>query len=254
MRETFIIKSAWKDIFDDLGDKQAGVLIKAVFNYMATGEKPTMQSDLEIKMAFKFMALDLDTFKDKYERKCTINKENGTKGADFGKLGGRPRKSEKTPKNPQRGYDNPENPERPLTDNDTDNDLEKDTKNSSNEEFVSMEKDFAASAAECENHPTVKLPHIPTKEEKEKSCAKKEKEFREELSAYTGLYGADMILAFFNYWTERNKSGTRLRFELEKTWETGKRLVTWSNRSKQKTQNYGQPNREYARKSQSDFD
>ena len=134
MKETFIIKSVWKSVFDDLSDKQAGVLIKAVFEYIATGEKPAELQDLEVRMAFKFMALDLDAFKEKYEDKCAINRDNGMKGAVFGKLGGRPRKSEKTPKNPERGYENPENPERPLTD--TDNDYKE--SNTSNE--VSLKK------------------------------------------------------------------------------------------------------------------
>lgn len=136
MKETFIIKSVWKSVFDDLSDKQAGVLIKAVFEYIATGEKPAELQDLEVRMAFKFMALDLDAFKEKYEDKCAINRDNGMKGAVFGKLGGRPRKSEKTPKNPERGYENPENPERPLTDTDTDNDYKE--SNTSNE--VSLKK------------------------------------------------------------------------------------------------------------------
>ena len=95
MKETFIIKSVWKSVFDDLSDKQAGVLIKAVFEYIATGEKPAELQDLEVRMAFKFMALDLDAFKEKYEDKCAINRDNGMKGAVFGILGGRPRKSEK---------------------------------------------------------------------------------------------------------------------------------------------------------------
>lgn len=106
-------------------------MIKAVFEYIATGEKPAELQDLEVRMAFKFMALDLDAFKEKYEDKCAINRDNGMKGAVFGKLGGRPRKSEKTPKNPERGYENPENPERPLTDTDNDNDYKE--SNTSNE-------------------------------------------------------------------------------------------------------------------------
>ena len=100
MKDSFLLKTSWKSVFDDLGDKQAGVLIKAVFNYIATGEKPTMQSDLEIKMAFKFMSLDLDIFNESYEKRCKINKENGIKGAEYGKLGGRPANSIKPQKTP----------------------------------------------------------------------------------------------------------------------------------------------------------
>lgn len=68
-------------------------------------------------------------------------------------------------------------------------------------------------------------------------CKEREKAFEKSLipfvSSRGGIYDPKMIRAFFNYWTEKNKSGTKMRFELEKTWETSKRLVTWASREKQ---------------------
>ncbi len=122
MKETFVVKTAWKSIFDNLSDKQAGILIKAVFEYMATGEIPAGLADGEIKMALRFMAIDFDAFNKAYESRCATNRENGRKGADFGKLGGRPSKEDKTPKNPEKPRTGLKNP---LNDNDYDNDLEK---------------------------------------------------------------------------------------------------------------------------------
>lgn len=131
MKETFIVKAAWKSVFDNLSDQQAGVLIKAVFDYMASGEMPAWLTDGELRMALRFMAIDFDAFERSYEEKCARLRENGRKGADFGRLGGRPRKTEETPKNPERGFENPKNPKKPqmglknpLNDNDSDNDLE----------------------------------------------------------------------------------------------------------------------------------
>jgi DNA-binding transcriptional regulator YhcF (GntR family) len=37
---------------------------------------------------------------------------------------------------------------------------------------------------------------------------------------------------FISYWTEENKSRTKMRFELEKTWDTKKRLERWINNTK----------------------
>jgi hypothetical protein len=34
---------------------------------------------------------------------------------------------------------------------------------------------------------------------------------------------------FIAYWTEPNKSGTKMRFELEKTWDLSRRLHRWAN-------------------------
>jgi len=33
---------------------------------------------------------------------------------------------------------------------------------------------------------------------------------------------------FISYWTEKNKSKTKMRFELQKTWDTKRRLETWN--------------------------
>lgn len=65
-----------------------------------------------------------------------------------------------------------------------------------------------------------------------KSLKEREHEFGESLIPYVEKYSKETIRAFFNYWTERNKSGTKMRFELEKTWETAKRLQTWVSREK----------------------
>jgi uncharacterized protein YdaU (DUF1376 family) len=35
--------------------------------------------------------------------------------------------------------------------------------------------------------------------------------------------------AFIEYWTEPNKSGSKVRFEMEKTWHLGKRMTRWNN-------------------------
>ena len=67
-------------------------------------------------------------------------------------------------------------------------------------------------------------------------CKEREKVFENSLVPFVisrgGIYQPQTIRAFFNYWTEKNKSGTKMRFELEKTWETTKRLQTWASREK----------------------
>ena len=58
---------------------------------------------------------------------------------------------------------------------------------------------------------------------------RKEK-FGESLIPFVEKYGKAMIRAFFDYWTEPNRSQTKMRFELQKTWETSRRLATWASR------------------------
>ena len=45
-----------------------------------------------------------------------------------------------------------------------------------------------------------------------------------------GLYPREMVTAFYQYWTELNESGRRMRFEQEKFYELPKRLATWKSR------------------------
>lgn len=54
----------------------------------------------------------------------------------------------------------------------------------------------------------------------------READFAREVNGYT-KYPKDLRDDFIGYWCEPNKSGTRMRFELEKTWSTGRRLGTW---------------------------
>lgn len=69
---------------------------------------------------------------------------------------------------------------------------------------------------------------------------KRERTFRDSLAPFVSKYGEEMIRAFCDYWTERNKSGTKMRFEMEKTWDTARRLVRWDMKNKDfKKRDYG---------------
>lgn len=46
---------------------------------------------------------------------------------------------------------------------------------------------------------------------------------------------------FLEYWTEPNKTGTKMRFELEKTWDLKRRLNRWQRSSKEENKFNGKP-------------
>jgi len=58
------------------------------------------------------------------------------------------------------------------------------------------------------------------------------KKFYDSLISFVELYGKEMIRSFYDYWTEPNKSKTKMRFEMEKTWDVKRRLNTWASREK----------------------
>ena len=112
MKTAFLLKNNWIEIFDNLSDKQAGVLIKSLFKYNVNGEKPTDLTDIEVKAYFNMMLLDCKTMNDNYDRRCITSAENG-------QLGGRPRKDEK-PKKPNSKPKKPKNLSKPDNDNECD--------------------------------------------------------------------------------------------------------------------------------------
>jgi hypothetical protein len=57
-------------------------------------------------------------------------------------------------------------------------------------------------------------------------------------------YGQPMLEAFYNYWTEPNRSGKRMRFELQPTWKLAGRLATWASRDIKGRPQSKQPYRE----------
>ena len=66
------------------------------------------------------------------------------------------------------------------------------------------------------------------------SLEKRQKSFAETIRPYVEQYGETMCNDFFAYWSEPNRKGDKMRFELEKTWEVSRRLATWKRRGEAK--------------------
>ena len=64
--------------------------------------------------------------------------------------------------------------------------------------------------------------------EKQVNMEQRKKDFGLTLQPYVEQYGRQMLSDFFRYWTEPNKSGTKMKFELERTWSVSGRLATWA--------------------------
>lgn len=58
-----------------------------------------------------------------------------------------------------------------------------------------------------------------------------EKEFYQQVGFYKDHYPKDMLRKFFDYWIEPSATGI-MRFQLEKTWDTRRRLGAWQDRDK----------------------
>lgn len=98
MRNILLLKTSHQEIFKGLSNEEAGLLIKGIFDYSNTGN-----SNLEgyLKIIFSSIKCEIDKTKEKYEKMCKRNQENG-------RLGGRPTNDIK--KNPLGFTENPKKP------------------------------------------------------------------------------------------------------------------------------------------------
>jgi hypothetical protein len=65
------------------------------------------------------------------------------------------------------------------------------------------------------------------------NVSEREKDFRNLIfdnKEFADNYSTDTLNRFFNYWSEKTKGGGKMRFELQPTWELGKRLASWKKR------------------------
>jgi len=65
--------------------------------------------------------------------------------------------------------------------------------------------------------------------EEDKNIDERAHSFGESLNQFITPENKQEVINFWNHWTqpEQGKKNPRLKFEMEKTWDTKKRLVTW---------------------------
>jgi hypothetical protein len=79
------------------------------------------------------------------------------------------------------------------------------------------------------------------------SPAQKAREFFKKIES-ENLEEMDERKKFYNYWTEKNKSGTKERWELEKTFDVDRRFATWQRNALQfNSPSYGKNQRDRIR-------
>lgn len=87
------------------------------------------------------------------------------------------------------------------------------------------DEDVSIVLAHIERKYTVQLKEVSLPLEERK------RNFGLKLADYEPQYGREMILKFFNYWTEHNENGRKCRWEMQKVFNLKLRLKTWHERS-----------------------
>lgn len=100
----------------------------------------------------------------------------------------------------------------------------------------------------------VNTPEVIPKEEKSKVKKSKEEDnlvarklkFSHTLEPFLEEYGRELLNEFYAYWTEPNKSKTKFKQEMEKTWSLERRLNTWAKNDKNFQKEKGSAEKEKA--------
>lgn len=159
MKKSFIIHSDSYSLLKRLSDAQKGRLFCLCFDYNSGG---IINEDIEdpiVMMAFQSFQNQFDRDNQKYEKIVERNRLNGL-------AGGRPPK-DANPDNPMGFLGTQQNPDEPKK---PDSDSDSDSVNNSKKE-----KDISPIPGEVSFPENSEIPINTEKEEKEKSCAKKEK-------------------------------------------------------------------------------
>jgi len=72
---------------------------------------------------------------------------------------------------------------------------------------------------------TINNKPINNKPDNELLLRNRTQEFKESLYSFVPEYPAEMVKAFFNYWSEPTHSRKKMKFETEKTWDVSRRLA-----------------------------
>lgn len=104
----------------------------------------------------------------------------------------------------------------------------------SNKAKQSAQKRWDKVRMQCDsNANAMQVNESKVKKNIEKEREARARNFYGEVAKFAEMYPKQMLRQFYDYWTEPNKSLTKMKFELEKTWDLGRRLNTWASRDRE---------------------
>lgn len=189
-------------------DKVADLFI-TILDYV-NDENPTVD-DLVVDLVF-------EPIKQQLKRDLRRWENFRKKQAENGRLGGRPKKDlgiNENPENPGLFQETQKSPNVTVNVNDT----------VTVTDTVTDKKDSV-----CTGKPDT--PPAKALEEKVKQRINRQLKFKNSLREFVPTYGKEMIQNFYDYWIEPNRSATKMKWELEKTWDLKLRLIKWESNEK----------------------
>ncbi len=248
--QSFIIHESTIRMSSLLSNEELGRLIRQFYLYAGQGEVPDEEPNLAVAIIFNEWRLQFDYDKEQYASACQKRSEAGRKG-----LAKRWQKVE-TPAD-DLSIDNDNDNDNKMAEEDihapsvaaedntaplaaaaalpatTDdaaatigiandsNAMQAIAKIADNDNDIDNDINKKEISPSGETKKKVSLASSPTLE-------KRKSDFYQSMVPFADHYDREMLNDFYQYWTELDKRRRHMRFELQKTWETGKRLSTWS--------------------------
>lgn len=206
MKKSFVLYPDMKEVLLSLPDGDLRLMVRAIFEYNETGAEPEF-AGLLLALWQVFRA-QFDRDASKYQKVCDKNRENVR------------RRWNKSPLPDTTVYDRI----RPhTTDTKPYHPIPPDTKNTDNDNDIKEKYPYGIPKEKG-------FSFDPPPEETKSFKQWTEQEFRADIAKYAKA--PEVGQAFGDYWTERSASG-KMRFQLEKTWQTDRRLATWERNNAQ---------------------
>lgn len=222
MKDSFEFRKEWRDAVSGMSAEMRLEFYEAVIEYATTGNEPNLKP--MARLAFNFVKATLD--KD-VEREVEIRK----KRSDAGRMhkGNQYTNGTSVPKSEQ--TEQMSQVFQQMEQGGTNGTNGTKEKKNENEKEISpippiIEKEKEEEKEESFDFSEQKFADM------RKLFDKRKAKFIESVEPYVAIYGKEMTDAFISYWTEPNKSHTKMRHELERTWDVSRRLSTWASRDR----------------------
>ena len=198
-----------------LSDEEVGLLFRAIYRYCLDGV--VLETDNRtLAFAFSMFKTSLDRNTERYESIVEVRRANGSKGGKKRVENLRNQANQANQANATLLQANQANQAVSVRDS------------------VSVSVSDSDSVRENNNNDVFNNILSIAKSCDDRKLQRRKDTFISSLDQYRQIYGDAMIDEFADYWTEPNKSQSKMRYELERTWDLSRRLKRWaSNNIKQ---------------------
>jgi hypothetical protein len=85
-------------------------------------------------------------------------------------------------------------------------------------------------------------------ENNDNNIEERKQEFAQDMVEFSGKFNREMMVDFYEYWTEHGKNDKKMRFEKQSSFDLGRRLKTWERNQKPSQDEHHDPLVEYVKK------